>query len=124
MAPTEEQHSTDGRLRFLVVDLDGDLTLGFDGFPWHTHANVLALRSGLGPTEAVRGFVDDLLGDRSVIALWGVPGEIRDVWVSEDPDRDAAYPIEGEVIEMRYWSGETWASARDPHSPTRIEGEA
>jgi len=87
---------------------DGDLALGFDGFPWHTHADILASLSGLEQAKAVRRYVDDLLDDKSVMALWGVPGEVRDVWVSEEPARDAEYPIEGEVIELRYWSGRPW----------------
>ena len=110
MANVEEHVSPDGRLRFLVVaGPDGDLALGFDGYPWHTHADILAELSGLVQSEAVRRYVDGLLNDESAIALWGIPGEVRDVWVSEDPARDAAYPIEGEVIELRYWSGRPWA---------------
>lgn len=110
MKNVESHVSPDGRLQFLVVaDPDGDLALGFDGFPWHTHADILASLSGLEQAQAVRRYIDDLLDDKSVIALWGVPGEVRDVWVSEEPARDAHYPIEGEVIELRYWSGRPWA---------------
>jgi hypothetical protein len=99
-------------LRLLVnAAPDGDLALGFDGFPWHTHADLLAEACGLEEGAAVRRFLDDLLNDRTVIALWGVPGEVRDVWVSEEPDRDAVYPLEGEVIELRYWSGRPWAES-------------
>jgi hypothetical protein len=109
MAIFEEHVSPDGRLRFLVdADPHGDLSLGFDGFPWHTHADILASLSGLPQAEAVRRFVDDLLNDRSLVALWGVPGKVRDVWVTEDPARDAVYPIEGETIELRYWSRRPW----------------
>ena len=112
MATVEEHVTPDGRLRFVVVaDTGGDLALGFDGFPWHTHSDLLASLSGLPEPEAVRRFVDDLLGDRSVIALWGIPGEVRDVWVSDEPTRDAAYPLAGETIELRYWSGRPWAAA-------------
>ncbi len=112
MAIIEEHVSPDGRLRFVVVtDAEGDLALGFDGFHWHTHADILASLSGLSEPNAVRRYVDDLLGDRSVVALWGVPGEVRDVWVSEEPSRDAAYSIDGETIELRYWSGRPWADA-------------
>jgi hypothetical protein len=112
MATVEEHVSPDSRFRFCVVsDSSGDLTLGFVGFPWHTHADVLASLSGLPESEAVRQYVDDLLGDRAVMAVWGVPGEVRDVWLSDDPTSDLAYPIDGEVIELRYWSGRSWASA-------------
>ena len=110
MAIIEEHVSPDGRLRFLIVaDPEGDLSLGFDGYSWHTHADILAALSGLDQAEAVRQYVADLLGDESVIALWGIPGEVRDVWISDDPARNASYPIQGEVIELRYWSGRPWA---------------
>jgi len=109
MTKVEEYVSPDGRLRFLVVaHPDGDLTLGFDGFPWHTHADILASLSGMGTAEAIRRYVEDLLDDEAVVALWGVPGEVRDVWISEDPARDVGYPTEGEVINLRYWSGRPW----------------
>ena len=105
----EEHVSPDGRLRFIVVAApDGDLALGFDGYPSHTHADILASLSGLTAADAARQFVDDLLSDKSVIAVWGVPGRVDDVWVSEDPASDAAYPQAGEVIELRYWSGRPW----------------
>jgi hypothetical protein len=111
MSTLEEYISPDGRLRFRVdADPDGDLALGFDGYHWHTHADILASLSGLAQAEAVRRFVDDLLSDRLVIALWGVPGEVRDVWVSEAPARDKAYATEGETIELRYWSGRPWVN--------------
>jgi hypothetical protein len=39
-----EQHVTpDGALTLVVArDDDGDITVGFDGFPWHTHGDLLA----------------------------------------------------------------------------------
>lgn len=108
--PTVEEHvSPDGRLRLRVdAGPDGDLALGFDGYPWHTHADILAAVSGLAEGAAVRQFIDDILSDKAVIALWGVPGEVQDVWVSDEPSKDAAYPQGSEVIELRYWSGRAW----------------
>jgi hypothetical protein len=111
MTNLEAHVSPDGLLRFLVVVYpDGDIALGFDGFPWHTHADILTSLLGLEPGEAIRRYVDDLLNDKSVIAVCGVPGEVRDVWITEEPARDATYPIEGEVIDLRYWSGRAWVN--------------
>ncbi|WZO96042.1 hypothetical protein EP7_003015 [Isosphaeraceae bacterium EP7] len=110
MQNLEDHVSPDGRLRFLIfADRDGDLTLGFDGYSWHTHADILASISGLAQTVAVRRFVDNLINDRSVIAILTIPGEIGDAWVTEEPASDANYPIEGETIELRYWSGRPWS---------------
>jgi hypothetical protein len=109
----EEHVSPDGRLRFLVLSYpDGDVALGFDGYPSHTHADILATLSGLAAADAVRQFVDDLLSDKSVIAVWGVPGKVEDVCVSEDPARDAAYQQVGEIIELRHWSGRPWDGSK------------
>jgi hypothetical protein len=110
----EEHVSPDGRLRFRVVTDDGgDVTLGFDGFPWHTHADVLAATTGVPEAEAVRRFVADLLGGVSVVVLWSVGDELQDVWVSDDPARDAGYASSpyaqpGESVALRYWDGRPW----------------
>jgi hypothetical protein len=61
--------------------------------------------------QAVRRFVNDLVGGASVIVLWSVAGELRDVWVSDDPTRDAAYPQPGESVVLRYWDGHAWSAA-------------
>jgi hypothetical protein len=104
-----EYVSPDGRLRLLVVTSDdGDVSIGFDGFPWHTHADLLANATALAATAAVRRLLEDLFGDRSVVAVWSVGAVVRDVWVSDDPARDASYPAAGESIELRYWSGSRW----------------
>ena len=99
----EEHRSPDGLLRFLVSsDLDGDIALGFDGFSWHTHADILASLSGLSGDEAVRQFVDDLLNGRAIIAIARVGDTIRDVWVTDGPFPDK-YKPEDETVEFRYW---------------------
>lgn len=106
----EEHASPDGRLRFRVaISDDGDVSLGFVGFPWHTHADILVATTGLPQPEAVRQFVDDLIGGKSVIVLWSVGGQLQDVWVSNEPERDAAYPRPGESVELRYWDGRAWS---------------
>jgi Pentapeptide repeats (8 copies) len=105
----EEHISPDGRLTFRVVrEADGDILLGFAGFPWHTHGDILAALTGLAEMAAIRRYVDDLIGGRSVVALWSVAGELRDIWVSDNPERDANYPQAGESIELRFWDGSPW----------------
>ncbi len=101
--------SPDGQLRFLVVvDSDGDVALGFDGHSWHTHADIQAELGNATEPDAVRQSVDDLLGDRSVIALLSVRGRLADVWVAESPTEDARNVQSDETLEFRYWSGQLW----------------
>jgi hypothetical protein len=101
----EEYRTSDGLLRFLVSrGADGEITLGFDRFAWHTHSDILAAVTGLAEEAAVRRFVDDLLNSRAIIAIARVGDTIRDVWVTDTriPDK---YKPENEMIEFRYWDG-------------------
>jgi hypothetical protein len=99
-----EQHCTpDGLLRFIVVrSHDGDISLGFEGFAWHTHADILASLSGLPQAAAVRRYVDDLLAGRAVIAIARIGERIRDVWVM-DGEFDDKYKPDEETVEFRFW---------------------
>jgi hypothetical protein len=57
---------------------DGDLALGFNGFPSHTHGDILASLSGLPVGPVIRQNIDALLSGRSAIALARVAGKIRE----------------------------------------------
>ena len=112
MVSTRKYISPDGSLRFIVVtEDDGDVALGFDSFSWHTHADMLAAVADIPETEAVERFVQDVLGNRAIIAVSRVGGEIRDVWVSDDPTSEHRYLSEGESVELRYWDGREWSGA-------------
>ena len=102
-----EQHcSPDGLLTLQVGrEDDGDVCIGFGGYSWHTHDTILASLSGLGEDQAVRQFVDDLLAGRAIIAVARVCGEIRDVWIADEPTPDKYKPHD-ETIEFRYWDGQ------------------
>lgn len=105
MAIIEEHHTPDGLFRFIVErSNDGDISLGFHGFPSHTHGDMLASASGLPVEGAVREYVDGLLAGRSYIGIARIAGKIRDVWVADDPHPDK-YKPEDETIEFRYWDG-------------------
>lgn len=108
MNQAAEHISPDGILRFIIERDDTDVSLGFAGHAWHTHADILAAAVGAPEQEAVDSFVEDLLNDRSVIAVSRVGGVIQDVWVTDDPVSELRYQSEGEDIEFRYWSGRPW----------------
>ena len=100
-----EQHTTpDGILKFVVCqDADG-ISMGFDGFAWHTHPELLA-DDGLTEDAAMRQFIDGLIAGRIVIALARVSGAVRDVWVTDNIESDRKYKRDDETIEFRYWDG-------------------
>src|SRR5512140_1152605 len=79
-----EYVSPDGQLRFLVTCPDGDWTIGFDGFPSHTHGSILAELSGLDEVAAVERFVANLTNSISVIVLRRRSGVLTGVWTTDD----------------------------------------
>src|SRR5437764_8577182 len=111
MTSTQEYLSPDGSLRLVVMtEDDGDITLGFAGFAWHTHADVLAAFAGRSESEAVERFVHAVVGNQAVIAVSRIRGEVQDVWVSVDPASETRYLSEGESVELRYWDGRKWSA--------------
>lgn len=103
-----EHISPDALLRFIIERDDADVSLGFAGHAWHTHADILAESFGMSEPEAIARFVEDLLNDRSVVAVSRVEGVVRDIWITDDPISELRYLSEGEEIEFRYWSGRHW----------------
>lgn len=97
----------------LLVDLTaGDWTIGFDGFAWHTHGDILDAWGYDGSPEAcTRAFVHDILQSRRVIAVVRTDGKVSDIIVPDDlVDRPLAksfgrYAPPNEVTEFRYWNG-------------------
>jgi hypothetical protein len=108
MEIVEEHHSPDCFLRLIVTrDDDGDIAIGFDGYAWHTHGDILATLSGLPEKEAIREFIDHIIEDERIIAVSRVNGEVRDVWPTEDPKGEFEYKPPDESLEFRRWSGPT-----------------
>ena len=104
-----EYISPDGQLKFLVTCPDGDWTIGFDGFPWHTHGSILAELSGQDESSSVKRFLADLTGNVSVIALTRISGKLTNIWTTDDPSQDLLsckeYGQTNETIEFRLWDG-------------------
>jgi hypothetical protein len=103
-----EYVSLDKQLRFMIGHDEQDVSLGFEGFPWHTHADVLASAFGTSEELAVNRFVSDLLSDRCIIVVSRIGGRIRDVWITADPQSDLRYKPDDELLEFRLWSGAQW----------------
>ena len=108
MTLNAEYLSPDGILRFIVWRDDNDVSLGFAGYSWHTHADLLVGAYGASEQIAVARFVEDLLSDRAIIAVSRAEGVTRDVWIADDPILELRYKPEEEDIVFRYWSGRRW----------------
>jgi hypothetical protein len=106
MATTLRYDSPDGGLRLLIVHADdGDVSLGFENCAWHTHADLLASTYGMSNERAIERFVSELMDNRAVIAISTLNGAIRDIWISDDPQKDVRYLPEEEIVEFRHWDG-------------------
>jgi hypothetical protein len=105
MMPDNDHVSPDGELRFLVRSSDDDITMCFDGCPWHTHGDMLAVPSSETPEQAAQRFVVDLLSNKLIIAVSKVGGRVLDVWITDDPAGDLRFSLVGEVITFRLWDG-------------------
>jgi hypothetical protein len=111
MSLTAEHISPDGILRFVVFREDEDLSLGFSGYDWHTHAELLVGPYGASEEEAAGRFVEDLLNDKLVIAISSIGGVVKDVWITDDPGSERSYEPEEENTVLRYWSGRSWQAS-------------
>ena len=102
-----EHHSTpDGLLRLIVTsDDEGDLTIGFEGFEWHTHGDIESAIRQVPDQVAVQQFITELVTNRAVIAVSRIGGEIRDVWVTADVATELKYKGDQESLEFRSWDG-------------------
>jgi hypothetical protein len=108
MKELERHISSDGELELIVLAYDEDISIGFDGYPWHTHADILQSLKSAGQTEAIKAFIEDILLNRTPIVIQRVNGKIEDVYPSDDPAEDISglekYGLQGETLEIRYWT--------------------
>ncbi len=107
MAIVERHHSPDGLLELLVdVDDTDDWAVGFAGFEWHTHGDMLRCEHDGSAESAVRRFVEEVLESNRTIVVSTVNGTIRDVWIDDElGEDDLKSTLPNETIQKRYWNG-------------------
>src|SRR5438046_2688698 len=112
MAIVERHTSPDGLMVLLVHLTGGDWTIGFDGYAWHTHGDILNAWGYHGTPEArTRAFVDDILQSRRVIAVIRTDGMVSSIIIPDDyVDRPLSesflkYAPANETTEFRFWNG-------------------
>lgn len=78
--PIVERHTSPDGLLQLIDEHDehDDWIVGFDGFAWHTHGDILDWSAYAG-TPRERAFADDVVALRWVIMISRVDGVIDDV---------------------------------------------
>ena len=104
----KEHVSPDGTLR-LVIDRgeSGDLTIGFRGYGWHTHGDILAELRELPTDQAVDEFVAEVLNGIALIATSSMNGDPVDVWICDDSHYTRKHLDPAESISFRRWNGVT-----------------
>jgi hypothetical protein len=96
--------SPDGKLCLIVVTVDDDLIIGFEGYAWHTHGDILARLSGLAAEAAIEEFIEKKKKGELVIAVLSKGEDVTNIWISEDPQKETVLP--GEAIRLRLWNGQ------------------
>ncbi len=103
--------SPDETLRLLVRKQEGDLSVRFEGYPWHIHTDMLLAEYETEVEEEAVGFFvrDVLTGQRQIVVL-RKGGIIVDAWVDHRPDspfyrdpHEDPYLEPDEVLEVRRW---------------------
>ena len=105
---TERYSTPDGLLTLLVQRDEDDVTIGFEGYPWHTHADIIAdLHGHDDPESALQNYLDDLFHDRLPIVVWKKAGVLTDALVPDFPDEPIGqeHCDSDESFEVRLWSG-------------------
>jgi len=117
MATSKTYDTPDRTLRFQVVDADdGCIMLGFEGFLWHTHPDLLPETYQTPGREGIDRFVKDLLQNRIVIAVYRRNQTISDVRIAFHPEVHLRFKWEDEDIELRYWDGSPYSVDSSNHS--------
>jgi|SRR5579883_2131758 len=110
MASSNTYTSPDRSLTFVTESGDDHHTiLHFQDFPWHTHSDLLVGSYGSSEESAVQNFIERLLRNELVIAIYRRGNEVVDICVTDNPSEDLRYVPEGQTLEFRYWDSSAWS---------------
>ena len=102
--PLRKSVSPDGKLTLELFSTD-EYYLGFAGQAWHTHGDLLVPEYGENPESAALGFFDAVVSDREAICVSKRIGKEEAISITHDPEAAPRYMEEGEVLQLRFWSG-------------------
>ena len=108
METIAEHISPDGFLKLNVQREGHDTIVGFNDLAWTTSGEFLASKWGISEDAAVARFVEEVLGNRAIIAVARAGPAIRDVWVTDRPDSELKFKRHEEAIIFRFWNGTSW----------------
>jgi hypothetical protein len=108
-----EYTSPDGLLTLVVTIEANDTTIGFAGYPSHSHGGILFATygleelDGLGDADAVNKLASMIMNNELVIGVFKNDGKIVDVFFDNPAFRGDSNPLEpNESIEYRRWNGD------------------
>ncbi len=106
------QTSPDGLLTLVgIQDTDGDITIGFEGFYWHTHGDLLATpwldmqQEPLDPHDAAVAFISSIVTNQVPLVLHFISSKLKDVWGMGPGDMPPGHGAPDDSFEIRYWDG-------------------
>jgi hypothetical protein len=124
-------NSPDGGLSLLIVEDAGGRSVGFVDGNIGIPADITSEHLSRPTADAMSQFVADVLAGRHLLAIVrSRTGELRDVFVADNPKKALGYARPDEEIKLRYWDGtapriaELTAPPEPPPSPTPGNAEA
>lgn len=106
-------NSPDNALGLLVVEDASGRSVGFVDGRLQSPAGITSEHLSRPTAEAVTQFISDVLGGRHLLAVVrGRSGDLRDVFVVDEPRKALAYAQPDEEIQLRYWDGSTPRTAQ------------
>lgn len=97
----------DGRFALIHDPADDDV-IGFEGYPWHTHLELLPGLDAEPEIQTMSQLIEALTERRLVLAAARTSGEIDDVWFTDDPESEVEGWEAPRTIELRYWDGQPY----------------
>src|SRR5688500_15640109 len=86
----------------LVHDAADDDVIGFEGYSWHTHRELLDALDTDPEIQTMPQLVEALQQRRLVLAVSRINGRIEDVWFTDDPVSELPNAEQGATLELRY----------------------
>ncbi len=110
-------NSPDGGLNLMIVEDTSGRSVGFVDGRTETPTSIISEHLSRPTEETISQFVSDVLAGRHLLAVVrSRAGDLRDVFVVDEPAKALGYAQPDEEINLRYWDGTAPRIAQPPNA--------